>query len=118
MSGRLLPAEGDAAPLVVAPPLEGLGQDITANATCRAHFVNPPHQEHVARPLPDQGFEVRANPSAPQVRCSSLLSTSAQLQGCVTRTNTMRISLHAYLISVRNAGRLSELTMLPEGLHA
>lgn len=58
MSGRLLPAEGDASPLVVAPPFADLGQDITSNATCCAHFVNPPHQDHVARPLPGQGFEV------------------------------------------------------------
>ena len=60
MCGRLIPVEGEeAAPLVVSPPFGGLGDDITANATCCAHFLNPPHQPHVARPLPGQGFEVR-----------------------------------------------------------
>ena len=58
MSGRLKPVEGEASPLVVAAPFDALGPDITANATCCAHFCNPPHQPHVARPLPDQGFEV------------------------------------------------------------
>jgi hypothetical protein len=61
MCGRLLPVEGEeASPLVVPPPFGGLGADITANATCCAHFCNPPHQRHIARPLPGQGFEARA----------------------------------------------------------
>ena len=59
MCGRLLPVAGEeASPIVVAPPFGGLGAPITGNATCCAHYVNPPHQAHVARPLPGQGFEV------------------------------------------------------------
>lgn len=54
----LLPGEGEPCPLVVPAPFRSLGDDITSNATCSAHFNNPPHQLHVARPLEGQGFEV------------------------------------------------------------
>lgn len=63
MSGALVPPEGEVCAAVVASPFRTLGDDITSNATCTALYVNPPHQQHVARPLADQGFEVRLSAS-------------------------------------------------------
>jgi len=58
MSGSLVPPDGEVCPPVVAPPFRSLGDDIASNATCSALFLNPPHQKHITRPLPGQGFEV------------------------------------------------------------
>ena len=49
--------------MVVTSPFQ-LGQDITTNGVCCAAFRNPPHQQHMARPLPGQTLEVGL-PSAP-----------------------------------------------------
>ena len=77
MVGELLAPGGEVCPMVVTSPFQ-LGQDITTNGVCCAAFRNPPHQQHIARPLPGQTLEVGLPPApGPQARHQAILTVSA-----------------------------------------
>ena len=64
MNGEVLAPGGEVCPMMVTAPF-GVGEDIASNGVCCAAFRNPPHQKHIARPLPDQSLEVRLLDPAP-----------------------------------------------------
>ena len=59
MSGYILPPNGEASPVVVPAPFQGLGEDITSNSVVCTVFMLPQHKPHITKLLPGALEEVR-----------------------------------------------------------
>ena len=73
--------------MLVSAPF-GVGSDITTNGVCCGAYRNPPHQKHVARPLPDQSLEVHVllQPDSPSRGFSPDTARGTVPIACPTRT--------------------------------